>query len=178
MQVVGHETPPKELKMPDALHEDSAQERFLERLARLEKALLLPAPSDLEEEGILRLMGFAIDAGWKAMRRHLELSGQAPDSPTPPAAIAAAWRIHMIFNGENWMEMLARRSSLVRDDSKETRAAVMEALRTRFFPELAGLRVWLMRHPPAPPEPAAKKQPLPLDGKRALGQAFSHGVTS
>ena len=118
---------------------------FEEALERLETALQVQDPSELEQEGLVRRMSFAIDAGWKALRSLLEALGTAPGSPTPPAVLAAAWRQHLIFNGELWMEMLTRRSTLVRDDSPETLHAAVDALRSRFFPELARLRGTLAR---------------------------------
>ena len=82
-------------------------------------------------------MRFAVDAGLKAMKDHLAASGHLPDTPTPPAVLA----------GHIWMDMLARRSQLARDDSPETLQAAVKELESRFLPELARLRDWLVQHP-------------------------------
>ena len=84
-------------------------------------------------------MRFAVDAGLKAMKDHL--------AATPPAVLAAAWRRRIIFDGHIWMDMLARRSQLARDDSPETLQAAVKELESRFLPELARLRDWLVQHP-------------------------------
>ena len=95
----------------------------------------------------MRRMRFAVDAGLKAMKDHLAASGHLPDTPTPPAVLAAAWRRRIIFDGHIWMDMLARRSQLARDDSPETLQAAVKELESRFLPELARLRDWLVQHP-------------------------------
>ena len=95
----------------------------------------------------MRRMRFAVDAGLKAMKDHLAASGHLPDTPTPPAVLAAAWRRRTIFDGHIWMDMLARRSQLARDDSPETLQAAVKELESRFLPELARLRDWLVQHP-------------------------------
>ena len=100
----------------------------------------------------MRRMRFAVDAGLKAMKDHLAASGHLPDTPTPPAVLAAAWRRRIIFDGHIWMDMLARRSQLARDDSPETLQTAVKELESRFLPELARLRDW------------QKKRPRPLDG--------------
>ena len=83
-------------------------------------------------------MRFAVDAGLKAMKDHLAASGHLPDTPTPPAVLAAAWRRRIIFDGHIWMDM---------DDSPETLQAAVKELESRFLPELARLRDWLVQHP-------------------------------
>ena len=83
-------------------------------------------------------MRFAVDAGLKAMKAHLAASGHLPDTPTPPAVLAAAWRRRIIFDGH---------SQLARDDSPETLQAAVKELESRFLPELARLRDWLVQHP-------------------------------
>ena len=134
--------------MPSLFTPSSASlQHFLQTLSRLEEAFLLSPLSGLEQEGAVRRMRFAVDAGLKAMKDHLATSGHLPDVPTPPAVLAAAWRRRIIFNGHIWMDMLSRRSQLARDDSPETLRASMEELESRFLPELIRLRDWLIQHP-------------------------------
>lgn len=121
---------------------------FLDRLKRLEEALAVPSPSPLEQEGILRRFAFAAESGWKTIRAYLEAVGEAPENPTPPTVLAAAWRRRMLFNGQNWMDMLVCRSELSRSDSPEALRRAMPEVRDRFFPELARLRSWLLRRFP------------------------------
>ena len=120
---------------------------FIRKLNRLEETFSVCPLSELEQEGAVRRMRFAVDAGLKAMKDHLATSGHLPDVPTPPAVLAAAWRRRIIFNGHIWMDMLSRRSQLARDDSPETLRASMEELESRFLPELIRLRDWLIQHP-------------------------------
>ena len=128
--------------MPSLFTPSSASlQHFLQTLSRLEEAFLLSPLSGLEQEGAVRRMRFAVDAGLKAMKDHLAASGHLPDTPTPPAVLAAAWRRRIIFDGHIWMDMLARRSQLARDDSP------VKELESRFLPELARLRDWLVQHP-------------------------------
>lgn len=91
---------------------------------------------------------FAADAGWKALKYFLEAAGSAPVPPTPPAVLSAAWRLHIIFDGHLWMDMLSRRSELVRDNTPETIERVIEETRRRFMPEILRLRVWFQSHSP------------------------------
>ncbi|HIW78756.1 MAG TPA: nucleotidyltransferase substrate binding protein [Candidatus Bilophila faecipullorum] len=140
----------------------------------LENALARPSLSALEKEGAARRFMFAADAGWKALKYFLEAAGSAPVPPTPPAVLSAAWRLHIIFDGHLWMDMLSRRSELVRDNTPETIGRVIEETRRRFMPEILRLRVWFQSHSPdalraAPPsQPVAKKRTRPLDGGGAL----------
>lgn len=132
------------------MNHDNPLERFLTALFLLEEAVLLPPSSLLEQEGAARRMSFAVEAGWKAMKARLQSLGET--CPTPPAVLAAAWRRHMIFNGHIWMDMLARRSDLVRDNSPETIRNTLREIETRFLPELARLRGWFSQHPLSPPQ--------------------------
>ena len=129
--------------MPSLFTPSSASlQHFLQTLSRLEAAFLLSPLSGLEQEGAVRRMRFAVDAGLKAMKDHLAASGHLPDTPTPPAVLAAAWRRRIIFDGHIWMD-----SQLARDDSPETLQAAVKELESRFLPELARLRDWLVQHP-------------------------------
>ena len=152
--------------MPSFFTPSSASlQHFLQTLSRLEEAFLLSPLSGLEQEGAVRRMRFAVDAGLKAMKDHLAASGHLPDTPTPPAVLAAAWRRRIIFDGHIWMDMLARRSQLARDDSPETLQAAVKELESRFLPELARLRDWLVQHPCSGEiKQLQKKRPRPLDG--------------
>lgn len=132
------------------MNHDNPLERFLTALSLLEEAVLLPPSSLLEQEGAARRMSFAVEAGWKAMKARLQSLGET--CPTPPAVLAAAWRRHMIFNGHIWMDMLARRSDLVRDNSPETIRNTLREIETHFLPELARLRGWFSQHPLSPPQ--------------------------
>ena len=80
----------------------------------------------------MRRMRFAVDAGLKAMKDHLAASGYLPDTPTAIILLAAAWRRRIIFDGHIWMDMLARRSQLARDDSPETLQAAVKELESAF----------------------------------------------
>ncbi|MFR9038215.1 MAG: nucleotidyltransferase [Bilophila wadsworthia] len=131
--------------MPSLFTPSSASlQHFLQTLGRLEEAFLLSPLSGLEQEGAVRRMRFAVDAGLKAMKDHLAASGHLPVRPPKPAA--AAWRRRIIFDGQYLMHMLAQ-SQLARDDSPETLQAAVKELDSRFLPELARLRDWLVQHP-------------------------------
>ena len=157
---------------------------FFNAAERLEEALSRPSLSWLAKEGAARRFMFAADAGWKAMKYFLETAGSAPAVPTPPAVLAAVWRLHMIFDGHLWMDMLKRRSELVRDNAPETIERIVEETRSRFLPEILRLSVWLQSHslPHAesacPPGPIAKKGTRHLDGGGPLCHPFSHGDKS
>lgn len=119
---------------------------FFNAAQRLEDALAQPCLSALEEEGAARRLMFAADAGWKALKYFLKAAGAAPEGATPPAVLSVAWRSHIIFDGYLWMDMLSRRSELVRDNAPETIHRVTEEARRRFMPEIRRLRVWLQSH--------------------------------
>lgn len=123
-------------------------------------------------------MRFAVDAGLKAMKDHLAASGHLPDTPTPPAVLAAAWRRRIIFDGHIWMDMLARRSQLARDDSPETLQAAVKELESRFLPELARLRDWLVQQALFRGKKAMDKKsgPAPLTEPPFLWEHLFHGV--
>lgn len=122
---------------------------FSDATARLEEALSRAPLSLLEQEGAARRFTFAADAGWKAMKNFMNAVGLPPDAPTPPSVLAAAWRQHMIFDGHLWMDMLNRRSELMRDNAPETIERIIGETRSLFLPEMIRLRVWLRDHPPA-----------------------------
>ena len=62
---------------------------FIRKLNRLEETFSVSPLSELEQEGAVRRMRFAVDAGLKAMKDHLATSGHLPDVPTPPAVAEA-----------------------------------------------------------------------------------------
>lgn len=131
---------------------------FFDATARLEEALSRAPLSPLEQEGAARRFTFAADAGWKAMKNFMNAAGLPPDAPTPPSILAAAWRLHMIFDGHLWMDMLTRRSELVRGNAPETIERIIRETRSLFLPEMIRLRVWLRDHPPASFQAACKKR--------------------
>ena len=134
--------------MPSFFTPSSASlQHFLQTLSRLEEAFLLSPLSGLEQEGAVRRMRFAVDAGLKAMKDHLAASGHLPDTPTPPAVLAAAWRRRIIFDGHIWMDMLARRSQLAGDDSPETLQAAVKELESRLPPKRPRPRFGLGHQP-------------------------------
>ena len=134
--------------MPSLFTPSSASlQHFLQTLSRLEEAFLLSPLSGLDQEGAVRRMRFAVDAGLKAMTDHHAASGHLPDTPNPPPVPAPAWRRRIICDGHIWRDMLARRGQLARDDSPETLQAAVKELESRFLPELARLRDWLVQHP-------------------------------
>ena len=122
----------------------------------------------------MRRMRFAVDAGLKAMKDHLAASGHLPDTPTPPAVLAAAWRRRIIFDGHIWMDMLARRSQLARDDSPETLQAAVKELESRFLPASG---IGLSSIPVPGKESNDKKSgPAPLTEPPFLWEHLFHGV--
>ena len=166
--------------MPSLFTPSSASlQHFLQTLGRLEEAFLLSPLSGLEQEGAVRRMRFAVDAGLKAMKDHLAASGHLPDTPTPPAVLAAAWRRRIIFDGHIWMDMLARRSQLARDDSPETLQTAVKELESRFPPKLPRLRFGFFILPfPGKITKSKKTRPRPLDGASLfVGTFFSRSYT-
>ena len=60
---------------------------FIRKLNRLEETFSVSPLSELEQEGAVRRMRFAVDAGLKAMKDHLATSGHLPDVPTRPPSL-------------------------------------------------------------------------------------------
>lgn len=164
--------------MPSLFTPSSASlQHFLQTLSRLEEAFLLSPLSGLEQEGAVRRMRFAVDAGESDERPSCGIRAPSPIRPPRPPVLAAAWRRRIIFDGHIWMDMLARRSQLARDDSPETLQAAVKELESRFLPELARLRDWLVQHPCPGKESNDKKSgPAPLTEPPFLWEHLFHGV--
>lgn len=92
-------------------------------------------------------MRFAVDAGLKAMKDHLAASGHLPRYAHPAARPRRRVAEADHLRRAHLDDMLARRSQLARDDSPETLQAAVKELESRFLPELARLRDWLVQHP-------------------------------
>ncbi|MFQ8737685.1 MAG: nucleotidyltransferase [Bilophila wadsworthia] len=93
----------------------------------------------------MRRMRFAVDAGLKAMKDHLAASGHLPDTPTPAVPPPRGGGGSSSTGTSGWT--CSRAGASLRGRLAGNAQAAVKELESRFLPELARLRDWLVQHP-------------------------------
>ena len=96
-----------------ALNEDI---RWLQRfsnyrkaLSQLEKFVLKGNLSDMEEQGLIKAFEYTYELAWNTLKDYLEYQGILNMAGSRDV-IREAYKVNMIENGEEWMNMLISRN--------------------------------------------------------------------
>lgn len=113
-------------------------ENFEQAYTRLEEALELSDPNELERNGIILRFEFTIELAWKVMKDFLEAQGFS-FKPSPKATFRQAQQARFITNAQELIDALNLRNELTHDYSGKKFLAAEESLRQIIFPALTTL---------------------------------------
>ena len=126
--------------------------RWKQRLASFEKAMrLLREPfardlsslSALEHEGVAQRFEFAFELAWKTLKDYLESEGQRIEPLTPKQVIKVAFNVHVIEDGQVWIDMLTHRNKLAHTYDESNLKSALGEVRDRYLQALQSALTWL-----------------------------------
>lgn len=118
-------------------------QNFNGAVENLEKALQISNPSDVERAGIIQFFEIAFELAWKTTKDYLNETGY--DIKNPRDTIKQAFQDGVIENGHIWIEMLEARNVFSHTYDEETAEAAVEKIRTKFFPHIRQVHLWLKK---------------------------------
>ncbi|MEB3174979.1 MAG: nucleotidyltransferase substrate binding protein [Cyanobacteriota bacterium] len=116
----------------------------------LETALAIPAPSVVEQAGLIQFFEMTFELAWKLLKDYEEAEGF--QVKTPREVLKQAFQSGFIDQGQNWLQALQDRNLLSHTYSEHTAVTVEAKIRETYFPLLAALyQTFLAKlSPPSP----------------------------
>ena len=114
--------------------------RWLQRLQnfhrafdQLAAAVALPAPSALEQQGLIQCFEYTYELAWNTLKDWLLDQGD-PEVLGSRDAIRKAFKLGLLTDGEPWFEMIRDRTLTVHTYQEETAARVVGRIRATYHP--------------------------------------------
>lgn len=114
-----------------ALNEDV---RWLQRfsnynkaLAQLEKFVKKEQLSDMEEQGLIKAFEYTYELAWNTLKDYLEYQGILNMAGSRDV-IREAYKVNLIVNGEQWMNMLTSRNLTSHSYNEDTADQISDAV--------------------------------------------------
>jgi nucleotidyltransferase substrate binding protein (TIGR01987 family) len=111
------------------------QQRFAnyrKALAQLEKFILKGELSELEEQGLIKAFEYTYELAWNTMKDYLDYQGIL-DVAGSRDTIREAFKINLISNGEEWMDMLVSRNLTSHSYNEDTADQIASAVVNTYF---------------------------------------------
>ena len=111
------------------------QQRFAnyrKALGQLEKFILKGELSELEEQGLIKAFEYTYELAWNTMKDYLEYQGIL-DIAGSRDTIREAFKINLITNGEDWMEMIVSRNLTSHSYNEDTADQIADAVTGTYF---------------------------------------------
>jgi nucleotidyltransferase substrate binding protein (TIGR01987 family) len=111
------------------------QQRFSnyrKALAQLEKFIVKDELSDLEEQGLIKAFEYTYELAWNTMKDYLEYQGILEVAGSRDT-IRESFKINLISNGEEWMDMLVSRNLTSHSYNEETADEIADAVVNVYF---------------------------------------------
>ena len=89
--------------------------------------------NELEEQGIIQSFEYTYELGWNVIKDYLEYSGNSKIIAGSRDAIAEAFRLGIIMDGEGWMIMFKDRNQSAHTYNEETAKAISENIFKNHF---------------------------------------------
>jgi len=119
-----------------ALNEDI---RWLQRfsnyrkaLSQLEKFVLKGNLSDMEEQGLIKAFEYTYELAWNTLKDYLEYQGILNMAGSRDV-IREAYKVNMIENGEEWMNMLISRNLTSHSYNQDTADEIAGSIINVYF---------------------------------------------
>jgi nucleotidyltransferase substrate binding protein (TIGR01987 family) len=111
------------------------QQRFAnyrKALAQLEKFILKGELSELEEQGLIKAFEYTYELAWNTMKDYLDYQGIL-DVAGSRDTIREAFKINLISNGEEWMDMLVSRNLTSHSYNEDTADQIASVVVNIYF---------------------------------------------
>ena len=106
---------------------------FKKALLQLKKFIDKSTLNELEEQGIIQSFEYTYELGWNVIKDYLEYSGNSKIIAGSRDAIAEAFRLGIIMDGEGWMIMFKDRNQSAHTYNEETAKAISENIFKNHF---------------------------------------------
>lgn len=103
--------------------------------AQLEKAVKLSRErklSDLEQQGIIQAFEYTHELAWNTMKDYFEYQGDSSIKGSRDAT-RAAFKVEIITNGEEWMDMIRSRNKTSHTYNQETADEIFNAIVDHYY---------------------------------------------
>ena len=107
-------------------------ENYKKALARLEAALAVENPSNIELAGAVQFFEIVFELAWKTMKDFAESKGVLVNNPRD--TVKAAFEMETIGNAGTWLEALLDRNATTHLYDEKEIAAIVEKIRTLYAP--------------------------------------------
>lgn len=128
-----------------AQHEDIRwQQRFnnyKRALTQLKKFIDKGELNELEQQGLIKSFEYTYELGWNVVKDFLEFSGSDALIAGSRDAIAAAFKLGIIKDGEAWMQMLKDRNQTAHTYNQETADEISKNILGIYFHCFIDLKV-------------------------------------
>ena len=117
------------------------QQRFsnyLKAFAQLEKFMVKPELSELEDQGLIKAFEYTYELAWTTLKDFLEYRGQT-ELYGPIDVFRRAFQLGLLADGDLWMDMLKSRNCTSHTYNKETALEICQAVKKDYYPAFAGL---------------------------------------
>ena len=115
-------------------------ENFKKALDYLSYDMEIKNPDIFQRAGIIQFFEMTFELGWNVLKDYLEIQGFT-DINTPRASIKKAFEIHLIENGQAWLQALEGRSLSSHTYDEEAMRELVEIIRKDYFPLLQKLDI-------------------------------------
>lgn len=100
---------------------------YQKALAQLKKFIDKGELSELEKQGIIKAFEYTYELAWKTLKDFLEFRGQIEIYGSKDV-IRQAFKLGLIDDGENWMDMLGSRNKTSHTYNEETAEEIYSAV--------------------------------------------------
>lgn len=107
-------------------------ENFEKSLNYLRDSLQLKDPDIIQQAGIIHFFELAFELSWNLLRDYLKEEG-FDNVKSPRSALKKAFEIHLIEDGESWLELLSDRNLTTHTYDEAKAIEVVDLIHTKYF---------------------------------------------
>jgi nucleotidyltransferase substrate binding protein (TIGR01987 family) len=108
-------------------------------LAQLEKFVQKEELSDMEEQGLIKAFEYTYELAWNTLKDYLEYQGVLEMAGSRDV-IREAYKVNLITNGQEWMNMLSSRNLTSHSYNQDTADEIADAVINVYFDLFKGLQ--------------------------------------
>lgn len=107
-------------------------DNFERSLNYLRDSLQLKDPDIIQQAGIIHFFELAFELSWNLLRDYLKEEG-FDNVKSPRSALKKAFEIHLIEDGESWLELLSDRNLTTHTYDEAKAIEVVDLIHTKYF---------------------------------------------